>query len=109
MNLNTIDLNQAEKAVASFTTDDNEQKYQPITLDLNNEVRRNYLPLFPTIAFSRNNYLLLANVPVTHLGPSEIARRQHGANTVDAITLMNNYKYSDHDGFSLSERDADES
>ncbi|CAF1568981.1 unnamed protein product [Adineta steineri] len=108
MNLNTIDLNQAEKAVASFTTDDNEQKYQPITLDLNNEVRRNYLPLFPTIAFSRNNYLLLANVPVTHLGPSEIARRQHGANTVDAITLMNNYNYSDHDKFSLSERDAEE-
>ncbi|CAF4355565.1 unnamed protein product, partial [Adineta steineri] len=66
------------------------------------------LALVPTIAFSRNKYLLLANVPVTHLGPSEIARRQHGANTVDAITLMNNYKYSDHDGFSLSERDAEE-
>ncbi|CAF1575645.1 unnamed protein product, partial [Adineta steineri] len=108
MNFNTIDLNQAEKAVASFTTDDNEARYEPITLDLHNEARRNYLPLFPTIAFSRNNYLLLANVPVTQLGPSEIARRQHGANTVDAITLMNNYKYSDHDGFSLSEQDAEE-
>ncbi|CAF1566022.1 unnamed protein product [Adineta steineri] len=108
MNFNTIDLNQAEKAVASFTTDDNEQKYQPKTLVLHNEARRNYLPLFPTISFSRNNHLLLANVPVTHIGPSEIVRRQHGANTVDAITLMNNYKYSDHDGFSLSERDAEE-
>ncbi|CAF1336713.1 unnamed protein product [Adineta steineri] len=108
MNLNTIDLNQAEKAVASFTTDDNEQKYQPKTLDLHNEARRNYLPLYPTKAFSRNNHLLLANVSITHLGPSEIARRQYGADTVDAITLMNNYNYSDHDGFSLSEQDAEE-
>ncbi|CAF1583837.1 unnamed protein product, partial [Adineta steineri] len=38
----------------------------------------------------------------------EIARRQHGADTVDAITLMNNYNYSDYDGFSLSEQDAEE-
>jgi len=40
--------------------------------------------------------------------PHEIARRQHGAFTSDAIMMMNNYNYSDADGFSLSQQDAEE-
>ncbi|CAF1570662.1 unnamed protein product, partial [Rotaria sordida] len=42
----------------------------------------------------------------SRLASHELARRQHGVYTFDALMLMNKYNYSD--GFSLSEQDADE-
>lgn len=66
MDLKTIDLDQAEKAVSSLvavSNDQQQQEYQPQTLRSDNRTRENYLPMFPTIAFGLNNQLLLANVP----------------------------------------------
>ena len=101
-----------------------------------------YLPTFPTISMSPNDYLLLANVPglyvnehryllvvvsssifcfvsfyislllssfcflVTRLRSHELSRRQHGAYTLDALEMMNKYKYCN--AFSLSQQDANE-
>jgi len=45
---------------------------------------------------------------VTRLAPDEILQRHHGAYTSDALVMLNNYKYSDQDGFSLSQQDAEE-
>lgn len=45
---------------------------------------------------------------MTRLAPHEIAQRQHGAYTSDALAMVKNYNYSDPDGFSLSEQDAEE-
>ena len=45
---------------------------------------------------------------VTRLALHEITRRQHGASTTDALMMMNNYKYSKNDEFTLSEEDAKE-
>ena len=44
---------------------------------------------------------------MTRLAPHEVAQREHGAYTSDALKLMNNYDYSNK-GFSLSEEDAEE-
>ena len=124
---NTIDLNQAEQAVSSLLTN-NEQRqgYQSKTLKEHNRSRCIYLPLFPTMSYGPNNHLLLTNVPgsfdrvylslivsfycrlVTRLAPHEILRREHGAHTSDALMLMNNYNYSTNDGFTLLEQDAKE-
>ena len=124
---NTNDLNQAEHAVSSLLTNDEQrQGYQSKTLKEHNSTRFIYLPLFPTISYGPNDHLLLTNVPgsfhriylslifsfyyrlVTHLGPREILRREHGAYTSDALMLMNNYNYSTNDGFTLLEQDAKE-
>ena len=45
---------------------------------------------------------------VARLEPHEIARRQHGASTNDALIMMNNYNYSNNTIFTLSEQDAEE-
>lgn len=45
---------------------------------------------------------------VAHLGPREVLRRQHGANTSDAITLMHNYRYSFLEGFMVSPSDLED-
>ena len=124
MDSSTIDLNRAEQAVSSVDSD-GRQGYQPRTLQQHNSARCIYLPIFPTGSFGPKNCLLLANIPgsyfcyvlvtslsfphlVTHLTPHELARRQHGAYTSEALMMMNNYHYSDYDGFSLSEQDAEE-
>jgi len=129
MNLNTIDLNRAEKAVLSIITDDpqqQQQEYQPKTLQSHNRARKVYLPIFPTIAIGPNDHLLLTNVPglsvtfpfslmrtnrhrlVSQLGPLEMTRRQHGAYTSDALLLMNNYNFYDTRGLALSQQDIEE-
>jgi hypothetical protein len=59
----TIDLDQAEYAVSSLTNNEQQQGYQPRTLQQYTNARNNYLPLFPTKSFGPNNCLLLANVP----------------------------------------------
>ncbi|CAF3973679.1 unnamed protein product [Adineta steineri] len=81
-----------------------QQTYQPRTLGQHNSTRSVYLPLYPTKSFGPNNYLLLANVSITRLVSHEVARCQHGAYTSDALSMMNNYKYSN-DGFTLLEQD----
>ena len=67
MDTNTIDLNQAEKAVSSLTVghtqQQQQQEYQPQTLRSDNRMRQNYLPIFPTSACGSNDHLLLANIP----------------------------------------------
>jgi len=127
---NTIDLDRAEQAVASLTINKQQEGYQPKTLNEHNNTRVGYLPIFPTKSFGPNNHLLLANVSgvyevriylfyksfifvmiiylVTRLAPHEITRRQHGASTTDALTMMNNYDYSKNEEFTLSEEDAQE-
>jgi hypothetical protein len=45
---------------------------------------------------------------VTCLASHELARREHGAYTSDALMLMNSYQYSCNDGFTLSEQDTEE-
>ena len=124
---NTIDLNQAEQAVSSLLTNDEQrQGYQSKTLKEHNRSRCVYLPLFPTISYGPNDHLLFTNVPgsfdrvylslifsfycrlVTRLASHEILRREHGAYTSDALMLMNNYNYSTNDGFTLLEQDAKE-
>ncbi|CAF1471338.1 unnamed protein product [Adineta steineri] len=107
MDCNLIDLNQAEQAVSQLSTTNEQQTYQPRTLGQHNSTRSVYLPLYPTKSFGPNNSLLLANVSITHLAYHEIARRQHGAYTSDALSMMNNYKYSN-DGFTLLEKDAED-
>ena len=124
---NTIDLDQAEQAVSSLLSNDEQrQGYQSKTLKEHNRSRCVYLPLFPTISYGPNDHLLLTNVPgsfdrvylslifsfycrlVTRLATHEILRREHGAYTSDALMLMNNYNYSTNDGFTLLEQDAKE-
>ncbi|CAF1548429.1 unnamed protein product, partial [Rotaria sordida] len=73
---------------------DKQHGYQPTTLPDKNNGRYAYLTIFPTKSV------------VSCLAPHEIARRQHGAYTLDALMMMNKYDYSD--GFSLSEQDAEE-
>ena len=124
MDSSTIDLNRAEQAVFSLGSGVR-QGYQPRTLQQHNSARCIHLSIFPTESFGPKNCLLLANVPgsyfyyvlvtslsfphlVTHLAPHELARRQHGAYTSEALMMMNNYDYSDNDGFSLSEQDTEE-
>ena len=51
-------------------------------------------------------FLFLLCLLVTRLTPYEITRRQHGAYTSDALSMMNEYNYFG--GFSLSEQDAEE-
>jgi hypothetical protein len=66
MNFNHIDLNRAEQAVSSLTTEQQQQqqqRYQPRTLRQHNSTRSIYLPIFPTKAVGPNDCLLLANVP----------------------------------------------
>ncbi|CAF1638114.1 unnamed protein product, partial [Rotaria magnacalcarata] len=90
MHCYNINLNQTEDGIASLNL--NEQSvYQPRTLHGQNNGRYAYLPIFPTKCFGPIDHLLLANVPVTRLGPTEITRRQHGAYTSDALEIMNNY------------------
>ena len=60
---NTIDLNQAEKAISSLIDDEQQNRYQARTINNSNRTRLAYLPTFPTISISPNEYLLLANVP----------------------------------------------
>lgn len=43
---------------------------------------------------------------MTRLGPQQLARRQHGAYTSEALRLLNNYKCAN-EGFSLLERDVE--
>ncbi|CAF1481360.1 unnamed protein product [Adineta steineri] len=107
MDHNLIDLNQAEQAVSQMSTTNEQQDYQSRTLGQHNSTRTVYLPLYPTKSFGPNDCLLLANIPVTRLTPQEIARRQHGAYTSDAILMMNDYKYSN-DGFTLMEQDVED-
>ncbi|CAF4279005.1 unnamed protein product [Rotaria sordida] len=71
----------------------------------NKNGRYAYLPIFPIKSFGKDECLLLANVPVTCLTSNEIARRQNGAYTSDALMLMNMYEYGDI--FSLSEEDVE--
>jgi hypothetical protein len=66
MDSGTIDLNRAERAVSSLLPNDNQQGYQPKTLNQHNKTRKNYLPIFPTKAFGPNDHLLLTNVPSTY-------------------------------------------
>ncbi|CAF4171123.1 unnamed protein product, partial [Rotaria sordida] len=105
MDCDRIDLNRAEQAT-SLLTSDKRHGYQSTTLPDKNNGRYAYLPIFPTKSVGIDECLLLANVPVTRLAPHEIARRQHGAYTLDALMMMNKYDYSD--SFSLSEQDAEE-
>ncbi|CAF1317099.1 unnamed protein product [Adineta steineri] len=108
MDRNLIDLNQGEQAVSSYSTTTNEQQdYQPKTLGQHNSARSVYLPLYPTKSFGPNDCLLLANVPYTRLTSHEIVRRQRGAYTSDALSMMYNYKYSN-DGFTLLEKDVED-
>ena len=144
---NTIDLNQAEEtATLSIIDDEQQNRYQAKTINNSNRTRLAYLPIFPTISMSPNDYLLLANVPglyvnehryllaivsssifcfvsfflhfnvvviivllsiVTRLTSLELSERQHGADTLDALEMMNQYKYCNA-AFSLSQQDADE-
>ena len=61
---NTIDLNQAEETATSSIIDDEQQnRYQAKTINNSNRTRLAYLPTFPTISMTPNDYLLLANVP----------------------------------------------
>ncbi|CAF1336786.1 unnamed protein product [Adineta steineri] len=83
-----------------------QQDYQSRTLGQHNSTRSVYLPLYPTKSFGPNDCLLLANVPVTRLTSHEIACRQHGAYTSDALSMMNSYNYSN-DAFTLLEQDAE--
>nr|ACD54667.1 unknown [Adineta vaga] len=107
-NSRTIDLDRAERTVSSLPpVGNNQQKYRPKTIKPCNLSRQIYLPIFPTKSYGQNNSLLLANVPGIHLSPAEKARRQHGADTKEALTMMKNYKYSDgYEGFHLSEEHA---
>ncbi|CAF1484015.1 unnamed protein product [Rotaria sordida] len=83
-----------------------QHEYQSKTLlDKNKNGRYAYLPIFPIKSFGKDECLLLANVPVTCLTSNEIARRQNGAYTPDALMLMNMYEYGDI--FSLSEEDVE--
>ncbi|CAF2081067.1 unnamed protein product [Rotaria magnacalcarata] len=105
MHCYNINLNQTEDGIASLNL--NEQSvYQPRTLHGQNNGRYADLPIFPTKCFGPIDHLLLANVPVTRLGPTEITRRQHGAYTSDALEIMNNYQYGNI--FSLSKQDTEE-
>jgi hypothetical protein len=99
-----IDLNRAERAVCSLPNNA-PLGYQPRTLHAHNLARSAHLPLFPTISVGPNNHLLLANVPVSSLVPHEVTRRQRGAYTDDALTLMKQYEYSD--DFALLQDDAE--
>ena len=99
-----IDLNRAERAVSTLTSNA-PLGYQPRTLHAHNRARLVYLPLFPTISFGPNNHLLLANVPGSSLVPLEVTRRQRGAYTDDALTMMKQYEYSD--DFALLQDDAE--
>ncbi|CAF1180742.1 unnamed protein product [Rotaria sordida] len=106
MNCDSIDLNRAEQATSSLKRDER-QGYQSRTLPNKDNERYAYLTIFPTKSVGLDDCVLLANVPVTHLAPHEVARRQHGAYTSDALMMMmNQYRYSN--GFSLSEQDAEE-
>ncbi|CAF4696417.1 unnamed protein product, partial [Rotaria sp. Silwood2] len=105
MDSNTIGLNRTEQVISSLTSYER-HGYQPRTLQQYNHGRYAYLPIFPTIYAGLNEYLLLANVPVSHLASHAITRRQYGASTSDALIIMNKYNYSNE--FSLSEQDAEE-
>ncbi|CAF3586707.1 unnamed protein product [Adineta steineri] len=110
MNYGMIDLNRAKQAVSPLlsSTNNKVERYQPKTIQQHNRGRYAYLPIFPTKSFGENDDLLLANVPPSYLTLYEFVQRQYGADTNDALTMMNNYIYSDQDGFSLSEQDANE-
>ncbi|CAF4090785.1 unnamed protein product [Rotaria sordida] len=80
--------------------------YQPKTIgDMKKNGRFTYLPIFPAKFVGKDEYLLLANVPVTYLASNEIARREQGASTPEALMLMETYEYGDK--FSLSEEDVE--
>ncbi|CAF1652636.1 unnamed protein product [Rotaria sp. Silwood1] len=102
---NSIDLTQAERST-SVLTHHELSGCQPRTLPDKNNGRYAYLPIFPMGSVGVDNCLLLANVPEIRLTPQEMARRQHGAYTSEALRMMNTYKYID--TFSLSEQDAEE-
>lgn len=64
MEMSTIDLNRAEKAVSTLITNDTHQReYQPRTLQTLNLSRQLYLPMYPNISFGSKGPWLLANVP----------------------------------------------
>ena len=125
---NTIDLNQAEQAVFTLTSNDSEREhgYQSKTLKEHNRSRQIYLPVFPTKSYGPNDHLLLANVPgslckvylslissfychlVTRLAPHEIIRREHAARSSNVSMMIDTYNYSTNDGFTLIEQDAEE-
>ena len=63
MDSNTIDLSQVEKAISSLVDDKQQDRYQARTINNSNRTRLAYLPTFPTISISPNDYLLLTNVP----------------------------------------------
>jgi hypothetical protein len=62
-----------------------------------------YLLVITLSLFFFFNYRL-----VTRLSSHEIARRQEGLYNSDALQMMNNYEYFNHDGFILSQEDAEE-
>ncbi|CAF1366575.1 unnamed protein product [Rotaria sordida] len=68
--------------------------------------RFTYLPIFPAKFVGKDEHLLLANVPETCLTSNEIARREQGASTPEALMLMETYEYGDK--FSLSKEDVEE-
>ncbi|CAF1339092.1 unnamed protein product [Adineta steineri] len=105
-----MNSNRAEQAVSPLlsTVNNKEERYQPKTIQQHNRGRYAYLPIFPTKSFGPSDDLLLANVPASSLTAYELVQRQQGADTNDALTMMNNYMYSDPEGFSLSEQDANE-
>ena len=62
MDCDTIDLDLAERAV-SLLADNEQQGYEPETLQQRNSGRLAYLPMFPRKTPDSNKYLLLANIP----------------------------------------------
>ncbi len=62
MNCSTTDLNRAERAVSSLSNDVQDD-YHRRQLNSRQHPRYNYLPLYPAIACSPNDRLLLTNVP----------------------------------------------
>jgi len=123
MECRTIDLDKAEQA-ATTVSGHVQTGYQPRTLRPQNGGRSVYLPSYPSNSKMPSECLLLSNVPgkwfqatqhslynvhpflAGRLGTHQILRRQHGANTEEALMCVKSYDY--HGEFSLSEEDAGE-
>ncbi|CAF1469686.1 unnamed protein product [Rotaria magnacalcarata] len=106
MNSNTTDLNRKKQITSSSFSNNEQHGYQPTTLQQNDHGRYAYLPTFPTESIHLNDYLLLANVPVTRLVSHEINRRQQGVYISNVLMLTE--KYDSSNGFTLSEQDTEE-
>ena len=63
MNPQTIDLDQAEKAISSLPTTHRQRRYQSKTLTKYNEGRCIYLATFPNVGVPPKDRLLLPHVP----------------------------------------------